>query len=106
MEVKIINIPSGQNCIVLDENGDTIAKVDKNGDVTYPDYKAPSPTELKNKEGYNDPTAYKAIQNLDKEEDRKFRRLLRGLFNLCDLAGFEIQGRIVFKSRKTGRLWK
>lgn len=59
----------------------------------------------KNAEGYSDPTAYEALRNIDKEEER-FHRLLHTLFYICDVAGFKIEGRIVLTDKKTGRVWK
>lgn len=59
----------------------------------------------KNAEGYPDPTAYKAIQNVYKEDER-FQKLLHSIFDICDLAGFRIQGRIVLEDKKTGRIWR
>lgn len=49
----------------------------------------------RNAEGYPDPTAYEALKNIDREEDERFHRLLHTLFYLCELAGFEIEGRII-----------
>lgn len=59
----------------------------------------------KNAEGYSDPTAYEAIKNIDKE-DKRFRKLLHTIFNICELSGFRIEGRIVFVDKKTGRIWR
>lgn len=59
----------------------------------------------KNAEGYSDPTAYEALKNISKEEDR-FHKLLHSIFCLCDLAGFKVEGRIVFVDKKTGRVWR
>lgn len=64
----------------------------------------------RNGEGYPDPTAYSAIKNLEGVEGRdiegeKFGRLLHTIWNMCSLAGFEIQGRITVVSKKTGRIW-
>lgn len=58
-----------------------------------------------NNEGYADPTAFEAMRNMDKENER-FHRLLHTLFYLCELAGFEIDGRIVLVDKKTGRVWR
>ena len=49
----------------------------------------------RNAEGYPDPTAYEALKNIDREEDERFHRLLHTLFYLCELADFEIEGRII-----------
>lgn len=59
----------------------------------------------KNSSGYPDPTAYAAIRNIDEEEKRK-GAFLNGVFALCRLFGFRIEGRIVFKDLKTGRVWR
>lgn len=59
----------------------------------------------KNAEGYSDPTAYEAMKNMEKEDER-FHKLLYTIFYLCDLAGFEVEGRIVFVDKKTGRIWR
>ena len=60
---------------------------------------------MKNSEGYKDPTAYQAIKNIDKE-DEKFQKLLNAIFDICDLAGFKIDGRITLVSKKSGRIWR
>lgn len=59
----------------------------------------------KNLEGYSDPTAFEALRNIDKEDER-FHRLLRTLFYICELADFEIEGRIVLIDKQTGRVWR
>lgn len=62
--------------------------------------------ELKrNGSGYYDPTAYKAIKNVDSESDR-FYKLLDTIFSICDLAGFRVEGRITLQDKKTGRVWR
>ena len=58
-----------------------------------------------NAEGYSDPTAFEAMKNIDKEDER-FHKLLHTLFYLCELAEFEIEGRIVLVAKKTGRIWR
>lgn len=65
----------------------------------------------KNGEGYSDPTASEAIHNVtqEKPEDLEyihFKKLLDTIFNICDLAGFHVEGRIVLKNKKTGRIWR
>ena len=59
----------------------------------------------KNASGCNDLTAYEAIKNIDEEDDR-FHKLLNTLFNICKIADFEIEGRIVLKDKKTGKTWR
>ena len=54
----------------------------------------------KNAEGYNDPTAYNAIKNVEQEQDKddvRFHQLLNMLFSLCELADFHIEGRVHFR---------
>lgn len=58
-----------------------------------------------NAEGYSDPTAFEALRNLEREDER-FHRLLHTLFYLCELVDFEIEGRIVLIDKKTGRIWR
>lgn len=59
----------------------------------------------KNAEGYSDPTAYQAMKNID-QEDERFHKLLHTLFYICEIAGFQIEGRIVLVDKKTGRVWR
>ena len=59
----------------------------------------------KNSEGYSDPTAFEALRNIDKEDER-FHRLLHTLFYICELADFQIEGRIVLIDKQTGRVWR
>ena len=57
-----------------------------------------------NAEGYSDPTAYSVYRQLDFVEKR-FRKLLRMIFQLCEIAGFELQGRITLVDKRTGKTW-
>ena len=59
----------------------------------------------KNAEGYADPTAYDAIRNIEKDDER-FHRLLRTIFYICELAGFQIEGRIVLVDKRNGKVWR
>ena len=59
----------------------------------------------RNASGCIDPTAYIAITSIDNEQ-RRFKQLIRTIVYICDLAGFEIQGKITLKNRRSGRLWK
>ena len=59
----------------------------------------------RNESGCMDLTAYQAITNIDNEQKR-FKQLIRTIVSICDLAGFEIQGKITLKNRRSGRLWK
>ena len=65
------------------------------------------PTPAKNGEGYADMTAYEAMKNLDGDpEYLRFRKVLWTLYQICDLAGYKIVGRIRVKNKKTGRILK
>lgn len=59
----------------------------------------------RNASGYIDPTAYEAITNIESENER-FKKLLNSIFNICDLADFEIMGRIVLVDKRSGKVWK
>ena len=67
--------------------------------------------ERKNPEGSIDMTAYEAIKNIEKddgkvEKEDTFHKFLYTLFNFCELSGFEIQGRVVLKDVKTGKIYR
>ena len=59
----------------------------------------------KNASGCSDPTAYRAIKNIDRE-DENFHKLLHTIFNICELYGFRIEGRIVLVDEVTGKVWR
>ena len=59
----------------------------------------------RNSEGYLDPTAHEAIQNITREDER-FHKLLYAIFDICELADFKIEGRIVLVDKKTGKTWR
>lgn len=59
---------------------------------------------LKNKEGYNNPTAYAAITNIQKEEIEQRRRvteLMTVLKYIIDKTGFELTARIQVREKRT-----
>lgn len=63
----------------------------------------------RNGSGYSDPTAYEAIKKVDTaylNESDRFHNLLDTLFYITELAGFEIEGRIVLKDLATGKVWR
>ena len=59
----------------------------------------------RNAEGYLDPTAYEAMRNIERDEDR-FHKLLDTIFTLCELSYFHIEERIVIKDKRTGKVWR
>ena len=64
----------------------------------------------KNGEGYTDETAITAIKKVDKEHDQesyeRFKDTLHVIKKICDIAGFEVEGRIVLRDKQNNRLWK
>ena len=58
-----------------------------------------------NKSHNKDLTAYNAITNVDKEQERK-DELLKHIFYIVNQAGFRVQGRIVLEDKRSGRVWK
>ena len=66
----------------------------------------------RNGSGYYDPTAYAAIKNAESKErsfdksDEKFYKLLNSIFDICELAGFHVENRIVLKEKETGKIWR
>lgn len=61
--------------------------------------------EMKNAEGYSDPTAYAAMRNIEQEEKRS-RKLRHAILSICDVAGFEIRGPIILINKRTGKVWR
>jgi len=59
----------------------------------------------RNTEGYSDPTVYEAIKNADKENER-FHKLLHTIFDIVDLSGFQLEGRIVLVDKSSGKVWR
>lgn len=59
---------------------------------------------MHNGEGFSDPTAYAAYREIDREEQR-FRKLLKTIFSLCELAGFEVVGRVTLRDKRSGKVW-
>ena len=60
----------------------------------------------KNKEGYNDPTAYAAISKVQKEEMEQQHRvteLINVLKFIIDKSGFELTARIHLRDKRTGK---
>ena len=62
----------------------------------------------RNLSGCMDMTAYEAINNVSKEEwnERRVKKVLATIYNVCELAGFRVESRIVLKDKKTGKEWK
>lgn len=65
----------------------------------------------KNNEGYQDPTAGVAINEVQREDKRKEHNktvttLITMLKQIISLAGFELVGRIVLRDKETGREYR
>lgn len=58
----------------------------------------------RNAEGYIDPTAGDAINSLEKEEKR-YKKLVKIIFALCDLAGYHVEILSV-RDKRTGKIWR
>lgn len=57
-----------------------------------------------NGSGCKDFTAYNALKNIEREE--QLNKLLATIHYITNLAGFSIEGRIVFKDKRTGKKWR
>ena len=61
----------------------------------------------KNAEGYSDMTPHNAVKNVERQnEHMRVSKLVRTIFYICNLAGFEVVNRIELKDRKTGKIWR
>ena len=63
----------------------------------------------KNNEGYHDPTAYNGMKEVIKEEteqDKAVNKLIQHIRYISGLAGFEVSGRIIFRHKETGKIFK
>lgn len=75
----------------------------------------------RNAEGYPDPTAYLAIKKADRdnaermiteecgispENIARFHELLDAIFDICEQLDFHLEGRIVVKDKRTGKIWR
>ena len=62
--------------------------------------------ELKrNGSGYYDPTAWKATKSIVANE-KKVTKLIKTIQAVAHLAGYEIEGRIVLRDKKSGEIWR
>ena len=58
----------------------------------------------KNHEGYSDPTAARAMRNI--EADDRYKKVISTMLNVASLAGFHVEERIVLVDKRTGRGYK
>lgn len=62
--------------------------------------------ELKrNGSGYVDPTAEKAIKSVI-AQNKKLTTVIKTIRAVAQLAGYEIEGRIVLRDKKSGEIWR
>lgn len=47
----------------------------------------------------------KDYKSLNSDEVR-FKKLLKMIFQLCEIAGFELVGRITLADKRTGKVWR
>jgi hypothetical protein len=40
------------------------------------------------------------------EDEQRFQKVLHTIFNVCSLADFRIEGRVVLVDKKTGKVWR
>lgn len=59
----------------------------------------------RNAAGYSDPTAYEAIKTVS-EEEKKVSKLIKIIKFIADLAGYEVEERIVLRDKKSGEIWR
>lgn len=60
---------------------------------------------MKNAEHYNDPTPTAALGNIEKEE-RAVSAICRVMKEVAKIGGFEVVGRILLRSLKSGNFYK
>lgn len=60
----------------------------------------------RNSSGYVDPTAYKAMQNVERDSDKRLKQVLTVIRIILDLAGYSMMNRPVIKDNKTGKIWR
>ena len=57
-----------------------------------------------NASGCKDLTTYQALKNIE-DEDR-VNKLLATIFYIVNLAGFHVEGRIVLRDKRSGKIWR
>lgn len=64
---------------------------------------------LYNGSGLPDPTAYEAIKHVEGERDTEKERYLRlrgCILRICEIGGFKIEGPLVLKDLRNGKVWR
>lgn len=63
----------------------------------------------KNGSGCADPTALRAIREADKVKkpyDPRISKLVDTIHAMCELAGFDVEGRICLRDKENGNVWR
>lgn len=55
-------------------------------------------------EGYRDITAWRAMNDLDRQQQKKATRAIRKMKEIADREGLEILGRVRFRDKETGAI--
>ena len=58
----------------------------------------------RNSEGYSDPTAFQAMNNVDQQ--KRVTDLIKVLLYIIDKSGFELTERISLRDKRTGKDYK
>lgn len=96
-----------QACRMLDSLGYELVLVEKSKKTNKRNTKDKKTPLHKNKSGYYDPTAYRAIRKADAENDReRLTKLLNLIFSISELSDFHVEERIVLKDLRTGKIWR
>ena len=88
---------------------DILNKILKKVGISVMEHKDKNENDIKrNGSGYYDPTAYRAIKNVEKhkEDYERFQKLLGAIYRVCELAGFHVEGRITLVDERTGKVWR
>ncbi len=56
-------------------------------------------------DGYSAPLIT-SFNKSDTREEQRFRKVLKMIFQLCEIAGFELVGRVTLADKRTGKVWK
>ena len=59
----------------------------------------------RNASGCLDLTAYEAMKHIEEKQER-ISKLVGCIKRMCELAGYDIIGRIVLEDRETGEIWR
>lgn len=52
----------------------------------------------------SDLTAHQALENID--EERRVKKLVTAVLYTIDLAGYDLEGRLVLRNKRNGKVWR